>query len=343
MEMIQVEIKNYKKPFAEKTEWEGESAVRIGAGGYEALIIPGIGGNLIQLKNSEKGLDILRTPSDIETFRARPQVYGIPVLFPPNRIEDGTFKASGRVYNFPVNEPNNNHNHIHGFLRTRPWEVTKIESMEDNAVVELTFRADKNTDFYTYYPHEFEFKLLYSISGKGLDQKATIINNSDSEMPMGLGFHTAFKVPFCSNSTGKDCKIMVSVGEKWELGPRMLPTGKIFPLSGRDEKLRMDGVDTQGSPADGHFAAKPLQVSGRSFHGAIIEDKSNGLRLIYEVGSGYKHWMIWNETGDKGFICPEPQTWAVNAPNIKLPDEVTGFIMLKSGQIWEDKCSIYVE
>lgn len=335
---------NCSKASVEKTKWNGEDAVRFFAGGYEALIIPGIGANLIELKDSARGLSILRVPpDDIEFFKAKAQVYGIPVLFPPNRIEDGTFKAAGRVYNFPINEPKNNNN-LHGFFKWRPFKVTRMETLgDDTASVEVAFINDSTTDLYEIFPHEFEFKMLYTLSKDGLNQRITIKNNSDSPMPMGQGFHIAFNVPFSENGSAEDCRLKASVGDEWELSNRLLPTGKIIPLEGNVKMLREDGMPPQGFPIEKHFMAKPLILNGSEFNGAIIEDRSIGLKLVYKTGIGYKHWLIWNGPGDKGFICPEPQTWMTNAPNVNLPHELTGFRLLTPGEIWEENCSIYIE
>ncbi|NHN34636.1 hypothetical protein G9U52_33245 [Paenibacillus sp. S3N08] len=40
----------------------------------------------------------------MEAFKEKPRNHGIPVLFPPNRYEDGSFSFNGRMYSFPVNE-----------------------------------------------------------------------------------------------------------------------------------------------------------------------------------------------------------------------------------------------
>lgn len=327
-----------------ETTWKGEPAVRFSAGGFEALLVPGVGANLIELKNIEEELDILRSPENIEldAFKARPQVYGIPVLFPPNRIEDGRFSVAGREYILPIIDVNGN-NFIHGFLRTRGWKVGTMETENDTARVEVVFNADKNTDFFEQFPHEFEFKILYTLSCHGLDQEVTIINKGESPMPMGLGFHTAFNAPFHKQGKADDCRLKVSIGEKWELTNRTLPTGKLLPLGEPENLLPGDGMKPQGFKFEGHFTAKPFNKGGKDFNGAVIEDKTVGLRLVYEAGKGYGHWVIWNETGDKGFICPEPQTWVINAPNVKLPDEVTGFKLLSAGESWSEICKIYVE
>lgn len=337
---------NCCRAMVEETTWQGELAVRFAAGGYEALMVPGVGANVIELKDNARGLSLLRSPEgvDMEAFKARPQIYGIPVLFPPNRIEDGTFTAGDRTYHFTVNEVARN-NHIHGFLHRRPWKVSRMELVsEDVAEVEAVFSADAASEFYQEFPHEFEFRLLYRLSEKGLEQKVTITNQSGSPMPMGLGFHTAFRIPFHPGSREEDYRMFVSVGEKWALNERVLPTGDFVELTEEEKEYRGKGVPPVGHViADQHFTSRPLRVNNKDFNGAIIEDLSRGIKLVYECGSGYKHWMLWNMDGQKGFVCPEPQTWAINAPNLKLPAEVTGLRLLAPGEVWQDTCRIFVE
>ena len=152
-------------------------------------------------------------------------------------------------------------------------------------------------------------------------------------MPLGDQIHTAFKMPFHPDSKGEECLMRVSIDQKWELDERILPTGNPVPLNSFEETLRTHGIAPVGQVLDlMHYTSKPIQLGDREFHGAVIEDPSKNLRLVYEVGEDYRHWMIWNMTGDLGFVCPEPQTWVVNAPNVKQPAEVTGFKTLAAGQ-----------
>jgi aldose 1-epimerase len=325
--------------------WQGEPVIRFSAGGYEAALIPGVGAEIIELKDLKRGLDILRTPYDIdiEAFKARPQIYGVPILFPPNRIEDGKLSTALRVLDLPINDAKNN-NHIHGFLRTRAWKITKADVISEAAVeIEAVFKGDRETDSYAQYLNQFEIRLQYFLSQDGLKQRVTVTNKGKNSLPMGLGFHTAFKVPFHPESKAEDCRIKVSIGEKWELTERILPTGKLLPLSDQEQDFRNQGVLVQGKPISGHFTVKELELDNKPFHGAIIEDKAKGLRVIYKVGKEYKQWMIWNDTADKGFICPEPQTWVINAPNVKLPPEVTGYKILRPDETWSEESSIYSE
>jgi len=334
-------LQNSKIATIEQTTWNGEPAIKFYAGGYEALLLPGIGANLISLKHVEDNLDILRTPEDLATLKARPSVYGIPVLFPPNRIADGKFTIGETTYQFPINSGHNNHSH--GFLHTRPWTVARLDVLDKDTVeIEMIFHCNSETDFFKYLPHEFTFSLTYRLSPEGLTQIAKVTNHSDRPMPFGLGYHTALKVPFHPDSIGDDYRLWLSVGTRWELNERMLPTGVQLPLSDNDMNFRGNGKRPLGPARDRHYTALPLLIRGSSFHGAKLEDQSKNIRLIYEVGPEYKHWMIWNGSGNEGFVCPEPQTWAINAPNIPMPTELTGAKTLEPGETWEETCRLYI-
>ena len=49
------------------------------------------GGNLCRLFHKVSGIEILRIPPSLEHLQAQPEIYGIPVLLPPNRIDGGKF------------------------------------------------------------------------------------------------------------------------------------------------------------------------------------------------------------------------------------------------------------
>src|SRR5690606_36179306 len=89
-----------------EAQFHDEAAVWLQWGSYEAAVIPAVGANLIAFRDLEKKLTILREPAgeEMDDFRAKPGVYGIPVLFPPNRYEDGKFSFNGVDYQLPVNE-----------------------------------------------------------------------------------------------------------------------------------------------------------------------------------------------------------------------------------------------
>ena len=42
--------------------------------------------------------------------------------------------------------------------------------------------------------------------------------------------------------------------------------------------------------------------------------------------------MIWNDHGDKGYFCPEPMTWIIDAPNQHIPVDESGYRELAPGE-----------
>ncbi len=79
-------------------EWHAAQAVEFSKGDYTALLVPSMGANLVRFAHTRLGVEVLRTPAQDESdeFRRRPHVYGLPILFPPNRIADGRFESDGR-------------------------------------------------------------------------------------------------------------------------------------------------------------------------------------------------------------------------------------------------------
>ena len=96
-----------------------ERVVNLSSGAYTAKINLSRGANCIALRNTKYQATILREPN----YEAldNPYLYGMPILYPNNRISGGRFLFEGREYVFPVNEPST-HCHIHGFLHNAPFD-----------------------------------------------------------------------------------------------------------------------------------------------------------------------------------------------------------------------------
>ena len=107
-------------------DFHGLKGVEFSKGEYTALLIPEMGANLVRLANTRLGAEILRTPGpgEIETFRSRPQVFGLPILFPPNRIADGRYVFEGRTYQYPITIERERNYH-HGVLKSEAFLVSK--------------------------------------------------------------------------------------------------------------------------------------------------------------------------------------------------------------------------
>ena len=75
----------------------------------------------------------------------------------------------------------------------------------------------------------------------------------------------------------------------------------------------------------------------------MFANTKTGDKVFDEVDENYQHWTIWNNGGAAGFMCPEPQTWAINAPNLELPADITGFQVLDGGDAWSATTKLYVK
>ena len=291
-----------------------ERCTVITGGGYTAWIRADHGANCVKLMHAPSGADMLRTPPSDEIWRENANIYGMPFLFPPNRILDGQYTFRGRTYHFPINETARHH-HMHGLLSVTPFETEHVT--EDSAC--FVFRATREKP-YLNFPHEFTVRLQYSVGEGGLSQTLTVVNDGREAMPFGAGFHTALNVPFLPGARAEDCVLRVTAGKIWKYDERIIPTGETLDA----EEYR------RGVPA-AHRVISELMDMGKSGGTAVLEDQKQGGRIVYEAGEGYRYWMLFNHGGEKGYICPEPQTWIVDAPNRPFPPEVTGFDAIEPG------------
>lgn len=339
-------IINKSVPSITECLWKGQECICFSAGGYKALIVPSVGANVVELKNIYKNTSILRTPDnelEFTSFKSRPQVYGIPLLFPPNRIEDGKFKVGEKEYQFPINELARN-NYIHGFIKNEEWKISKKEIVsEDEVQIEATFNFTKEHEFYKYFSHEFQCKLCYSLSSEGLKQTTKIINLSKEKMPVGIGFHTAFNIPFNIDSNDVNCKLIASIKERWPQDKRNLSTGDRVDLNEEEKEYLTNGIDLMKKPIESQYRLDNIKLDGGDFRGAIITDKNSNLKVVYEIGEKYKYITIWNDNGDKKYACIEPQSWLVNAPNVNLDDNITGFKTINPMEAWSEDTRIYID
>ena len=57
----------------------------------------------------------------------------------------------------------------------------------------------------------------------------------------------------------------------------------------------------------------------------FVVDTKTGKGIGYEVSENYRFWILWNDKGHNGYFCPEPMTAMIDAPNLNLPKEQTGY------------------
>ncbi len=325
-------------------QWNGLQAVEFSKGDYTALLIPSVGANLVRLANTKLGVEILRTPTaeEVETFKTRPQIFGLPLLFPPNRIEDGRYTFEGRTYQYPITIEKENNYH-HGIIKGEPFVVSKAIEDEEAVKIECRYYANAANDaIYKDFPHAFKCKVVYKLSQKGLKQEVVFENRSEQSMPVGVGFHTPIMIPFAGGEAA-DYRMRVAVGEQVELSARNLPTGKRLPLNEQYAKLRGEGLQvTDCEPIEAGFTLQEIEVDGKLYRGAVVENLKTGVRAFYEVDEKTIYWTIWNNGGQEPYCCPEPQSWVTNAPNA-ANREAVGFAAIAPGEKWKAVYKLYAK
>ena len=298
------------------------------AGEYTATINVLRGANCISLRHKEYGANILREPN--YAHLDNPYLYGMPILYPNNRISGGRFVFENREYVFPVNEPSTNC-HIHGFLHETPFEV--IEQGTDYVVCE--YKATKEKPYCTF-PHEFSIKIIYRLSKDGLICDTEICNESDENMPNLLGFHTTFNVPFLEAGRGEDVRVLAEVKDLVERDMQVyLPTGRIFPEDEITRKL-----------CCGEFIPFETAISRQYFKNGggmvALTDKNRKISVVYELDEKFGFRLLYNGKGDE-YICIEPQTCMANAPNAPFDREYAGFDYIKPHETKEYHTKIYIK
>ena len=293
-------------------------------GFFRAEIVPEIGGNIISLRHSASGTKLLREPANPQELARFPEQFGLPVLFPPNRIEDGKFSFEGRPCQLPVNDTAGN-NHLHGLAVGKAWET--VSSGGNSA--ELKYVFSPACPEYEGFPFAFTLRRKLTLTECGLLDSMTIINDGQWNMPLGLGYHSTFPA--------KSALVRLSTGpDQFEIGERFLPTGRHLPWTEFDPR---NWFDPDGINAGFHSCAeKMVREDGSVFHGAEIRYETGLLRYITDEKLGF--WYTWNKRGQRDFISLEPVSWMSNALNQDAAPEQTGVRILAPGASSVFRCEL---
>lgn len=312
--------------------FNGLTCVRLTAGGYEALIAYEVGSNVIRLRDTNNNMEFFRFNPDntADDIKQSAEVWGLPTLYLPNRFADGVLKTSDAVYHLPVNEKAPYNNHIHGFLHKREHEIVEYNSDANCAWLVTRYVYDERDEFFQYLPVKFTAEYTFTLSEHGLEQNIKFTNNSDVVLPMSLASHTTINAPFVDGAKESDIRLTVPVGKKCELNERCLPTEVLRSPEAYDLEYK-NGTKCpvlQVVDNDMYFG-EYTTLDGQQFHGVIAEDVASGKKLCYEVSDEYKFWIIWNDRGFNHYFCPEPMTAMIDAPNLTLPVDMTGYVEIK--------------
>ena len=300
---------------------------KISFGEWRAVIDVLRGANCISLKNEHYGASILRElPESGELDN--PYLYGMPILFPVNRIEGGSFEFEGRKYSFPINEPRTGC-HLHGELHRMAFEIME---QRDSKIV-CRYKADKGE--YLDFPHAFEIIQEYALKEDGFYHTVTVSNLSEQNMPVFIGFHTTFNTLFTDNSLAENIRVYADITEEYERNMEVnyLPTG----VKPRFDDVSLALSNGTYNPFKGK-ASRHYRGNGKM----SITDTDNRLRIVYENDEKYGFRLIFNG-GNEGYICLEPQTCLANCQNSPFSRSEGGFDYIRANNAKTYKSNIYIE
>ena len=294
------------------------SIITIQCKNYYAEIEPDYGGNCVRLRHLPSNIEVFRKPGPKEAREETPLLYGMPILFFPNRIRGGRFMFEDREYLWPLNDPERN-GYVHGELYHMPFRVIR----KTRSSVEMEFVATAQHP-YLMFPHSFILRLRYTVNARGLHQQVSITNTSDESMPFGLAFHTTFNLPFGPEGKVDDLRLTLPVNKEY---PRdtvtLTPTGKCLWNYPQRDALRA-GTLQPSQHVLSRFFSRDKKGSMR------ITDIRSGWAITYAADAHHRFWMLWNG-GRKDLLTVEPQTCLIDPFNTDVPDSEKGTIIIKPG------------
>ena len=330
---------------SELKKYKDKDVIQLKAGRYTATIAPFLGSNIISMVDVENDINFFRKDESlsIDELKASAEVYGFPTLLYPNRLRDGILKTSDAVYTFPIVDIEGN-NALHGFLHKREHSVVDMRVVGDTAIAKTEYVYDEKDPFFETFPLKFKAEFTFKLSDEGMHYEFTVTNTSDKQLPYGVCNHTTINGPFNTNGEPLGTRLFVTIGDKWPLNQRNLPTCDFISLDNHDRQyLTGSMIPVKHIINNDVYNCETYDVDGLPFRGAIVTDVATGNEIRYEVDNNFKFWVIWNDGGEKGYFCPEPSTWMIDAPNLPLPGEESGYDELAPGESKTVREHIYSE
>ena len=263
---------------------------------------------------------------------AQPQLACFPMLPFCSRINLGQLRYEADVIQLTPNflpEPHA----IHGFGWQSVWQIG--ETTDSSCV--LRYHHDDTAIQGTGWPWAFVAEQHFALVEHGLLLTVMLENQSDQNMPAGIGLHPHFPLSeptsqaTCTTHVTLNCRSRIRMDESFlpeviGLTDDHQTDGVINPLANQPWRQReLDDVFFQCvGPAQIRWQHKPWS-------------------LVIEADSTMSHWIAYAPRG-QGFICIEPISHLPNAVNVspRLSDADGGMKQLKPGERWKTTTTFWL-
>lgn len=209
-----------------------------------------------------------------------------PLVPYANRIAHGRYAVAGQSYQLPLNFGDHPHS-IHGFGWQMPWIVS--DAAEAEARLVQAHHGDAG------WPWPYRAEQHVALSPSQLSMSLSLTSQSDSAMPVGLGFHPYFAADAATRLQFEAQSLLLST-------PDMLP----------DREVAADALGDWSRPED--IAGDSLidnAYGGWSGVATIL--RGDGLAITVRAAGA--PWLHLYRPPGEAYFCLEPVSHSPDAIN----------------------------
>ncbi len=226
-----------------------------------------------------------------------------PLVPYSNRIRGGRFRFGGREIALPLNFGDHPHS-IHGHGWQAAWDV--VESASNRLLLGYGHAADE-------WPWAYVARQTFQLGESGLTITLELENQSNSDMPAGIGLHPYFPL--------RDAQLTAEVAGVWLTDDEVMPTERVA----LPERWNLrQGVAVPDMDIDNGFDG----WNGR----AVIAWPESGAGLTILADSLLRNLVVFAPPGGD-FFCVEPVSHMTDAFNLAAGSTAeTGMRVLAPGE-----------
>lgn len=246
------------------------------------LKVKEMGAELNSLKSKKTGIEYIWCGDDSIWYGQS------PILFPIiGRLLDDKYTLNGKEYTMAK----------HGIVRKKPF--TLKESTEDS----LTFVQTEDEESLKSYPYEFDLKVTFKLTEKGLKVSHTVTNNSNELMYYSFGAHPAFNCEIGDYLEFSEDSTLVTE----RIDHESILIDEKFPVEMENGKIQL---------TETLFDNDALILS--DFNSKNVKIKSNKHNRVISFNFDSPFLGIWAKP-NAPYVCIEPW-WGVNDDYHKKSD-----------------------
>lgn len=242
----------------------------------------------------------------LERYAQRHPFFGVVAGRYANRISKGRFTLDGVVHQLAIN---NGENHLHGGIvgfDKKLWDVVALDAGPGAASVEFGLRSPDGDEA---YPGNLDVRVRYSfhpdhslrITYQATTDRATVLN---------LTNHSFFNLS--GRGTILDHVLRLGASRYTAVGPGLIPTGEILPVSGTPlDFTRPLSIGARGMEAglhvpgyDHNFALDPEPRSALAL-AADVHDPATGRTLTCHTDQPGVQLYTFNFAPPEGIPCSD--------------------------------------